>query len=781
MNKSTIMGNEMKKRTKRQVKIPKYLPQQIVHHETRRVSSVENDCVEVVLLSSYPPRQCGIGTYSKDLQRALNNTFGASFKVNVYPLESGTSKFHYEEPVLGTLNTDHALDFLKAAYHINSDPNIGLVMVQHEFGLFRNNESSFLEFLEYLDKPVLLTFHTVLPEPSHALKKTVSHMASLVKGIVVMTHASAQILKKYYGVPEEKIKVIAHGTHLVEHANKGALKKKYGLQGKTVLSTFGLLGPGKSIETTLDALPNIVNDRPETVFLILGKTHPALAEKEGQAYRESLLQKVAQHGLEGHVRFVDAFLPLDTLLEYLQLTDIYLFTSKDPHQAVSGTFAYALSCGCPVVSTPIPHAVEVLKNGAGILFDFGDSRQLAQKVNALLDDPVTRTKMRQNGLQTTAASSWENAATAHAKLFADTLKITTPLKYKKPALNLKHIRKMTDHVGIIQFAKINAPDIESGYTLDDNARALIALCQHYELTGNASDLKYIKRYFDFVFRCFRHDDTFLNYVDKEQRFTEHNDTVNLEDACGRAVWALGYLLSMSRSLPDTYRYLEEKAQFVFEQAITAMLDAQSPRAIAFTIKGLYFYNHFEERECVNEKIKKLADRLISLYHSEAVGDWRWFESYLTYGNGVLPQALLMAYAMTLNPQYRKIAQESFDFLLSKIMVDGTLRVVSNKKWYHKKDPFDMEFVGGEQPIDVAYTVLALGFFHKIFPKDGYDTLMQDAFAWFLGKNPLHQTLYNPCTGGCYDGLERYNVNLNQGAESTLSYLLARMAIENLGD
>ncbi len=782
MNNGTITNSKStskktQKKFKKQTKSPKYLPQLSVGHQIDWLLAEKSDCTEVLLLTSYPPRECGIATYSKDLEKALTDKFGGSFTLSVYPLETGTPTRTYSQTVMGTLNTDYALDFLQAAYYINSRSEIGLVMVQHEFGLFQNNEASFHEFLENVDKPVLLTFHTVLPEPSVEMKEKVIHIASYVQGIVVMTQTSADILMRDYGISSDKITVIPHGTHLVEYENKQTLKQKYGLKGKTVLSTFGFLGPGKSIETTLDALPDIVENHPDVVFCIIGKTHPSLFKHEGETYREFLKDKIDTLELQDHVRFIDEFLPLDNLLEYLQLTDIYLFTSKDPNQAVSGTFVYALSCGCPVISTPIPHALEVLQNGAGAIFDFEDSWQLALHVNDLLDNPDTRTKMRLNGLHTSAFSAWENAAIAHAELFDITLDGTLPLKFKKPVLNLKHIKKMTDHVGIIQFSKINQPDIESGYTLDDNARALIVFCQHYELTGDTADLKYIKTYFDFVFCCFRHDSTFLNYVDKNYQFTDQNETVNLEDACGRAIWALGYLLSMVKSLPEKYAPMEEKAKFVLEQAVTAMDEARSPRAIAFMIKGLYYYNHFEEHECVNAKVKTFADRLVLFYDGEADKEWHWFESYLTYGNSVLPQALLMAYAMTLDTKYRKIAQESFDFLLSKIMVDGSIRVISNKNWHKKKDEFNTEFIGGEQPIDVAYTILALRFFHQIFPNAGYDALMEDAFAWFLGKNPLHQTLYNPCTGGCYDGLELETINLNQGAESTISYLLARMAFE----
>jgi len=693
-----------------------YLPKLNVQKQIDRLLNEKGDRAEILMLSSFPPRECGIATYSLDLQKALSKAFGDAFKLNIYPLESGHSTFHYEHPVQGILNTDYALDFLQAAYYINARTEIKLVMVQHEFGLFHANEASFLEFLEYLDKPVLVTFHTVLPEPSEELRNKVNQMAASVEGIVVMTRNSADILERDYGIAGNKITVISHGTHLVEYGSRRKLKRKYDLEGKTVLSTFGLLGPGKSIETTLDALPRIVDEHPDVVFCIIGKTHPSLVKQHGEAYRDFLEQKVETLQIQGHVRFIDEFVPLDRLLEYLQLTDIYLFTSKDPNQAVSGTFAYALSCGCPVISTPIPHTLEVLQdNGAGAIFDFEDSWQLALHVNDLLDHPETLAEMRLNGLHHAVSSSWENAAIGHAELFSKTLGGELPLKYKKPELSVKHIKKMTDHMGIIQFSKINAPDIESGYTLDDNARALIAICQHYKLTRDASDLKYIKIYFDFVFCCFRHDSTFLNYVDKEYRFTDQNDLVNLDDACGRAIWSLGYLLSMVRSLPDKYRAMEEKAKFVLEESMTAMDKSRSPRALAFMIKGLYYYNHYEERDCVNEKVRLYADRLVALYNKEADDTWLWFESYLTYGNAVLPEAVLMAYAMTLNPEYRKVARASFDFLLSRIMLDDSIRVISNKNWHKKGEPIQSEFLGGEQPIDVAYTILALQCFDTILP------------------------------------------------------------------
>ncbi len=743
----------------------------------KKVKNSELQVSEIIFLTSYPPRECGIATYSKDLERALSEKFGQSFTLKVFPLESKSERHQYPKGIEHVLNTNNALDFQKASHRINSDPNVGLVLIQHEFGLFKDSENAFLEFLEFLDKPIAITFHTILPEPTAELKRNVQRMSSLSDAIIVMTRTSAEILVRTYGVRADKITVIPHGTHLVSYENKDVLKEKYGLSGKKVLSTFGLLGPGKSIETTLTALPSIIAEFPETIFLIIGRTHPTIVKEEGEVYRDFLEAKIHELGITDHVRFINEFVPLDALLEYLQLTDIYLFTSKDPHQAVSGTFSYALSCGCPVISTPIPHALKVLQNDAGIVFDFEDSVQLGLAIVKLLENYEARHKLSLNGLNTSATSAWENSAIAHAKIFEELAK-DIRLKYRKPPINLKHIKKMTTEVGMIQFSKINRPDIESGYTLDDNARALIVFCQHYQLTGHASDLKYIKIYFNFIQCCFRHDGTFLNYVDKDYQFTEQNHPENLEDACGRAIWALGYLLSIAEQFPEAYRGIEDNARFVFEEAIKEMEGVHSPRSMAFVIKGLYHYSHASDSKCMNSLVTKFADRLVQMYRHESKDDWKWFESYLTYGNAILPHAMLMAYTMTLNGDYWKIAKASFDFLLSKIMTGNSIRVISNKNWLQSDEKLDQEFKGGEQPIDVAYTILALGFFHGIFPDATYDIKMQGAFNWFLGENPLKQTIYNPCTGGCYDGLELHNVNLNQGAESTLSYLLARMAFED---
>lgn len=727
---------------------------------------------QILFVTSYPPRECGIATYSEDLIKALNHKFEDSFKIKICALENEAEQhFHYPKEVKYILNTQYPTAFKSLSNIINLDEKIEMVVLQHEFGFYHHCKDCFIDFLDEINKKKIVVFHTVLPNANDEFKAHLNEIIRLTDSIIVMTERSAEILRDEYNVADEKLTVIAHGTHLVPLADKVELKEKYGIGNRKVLSTFGLLGPGKSIETTLDAMADIVKTKPDVLFLVLGKTHPGIVKNHGEAYREMLEAKVTDLKLENNVRFINKYLGLDELLEYLQLTDIYLFTSKDPNQAVSGTFSYAASCGCAIVSTPIPHAKEFLSGDSGIIIDFENPQQLAAAVNKLLFDVQLRNNIRLNALHKIVPTSWENAAIAHATLFEKTGN-RIRLQHKLPEINLTHIRKMTTRFGMFQFSKINAPDRESGYTLDDNARALIAMCQHYELTKDENDLAFIGTYLDFIQFCQQGDGTFLNYVDDKKVFTEDNLNCNLEDSNGRAIWALGYVVSISRLLPEPMRL---KAEDMMQKTMMNIEQIYSPRAMAFCIKGLFHYNQYNDSKAVRLLIRKLADRLTQMYLHEAAPDWQWFESYLTYANSVLPEALLMAYLDTKEDIYCEVAKKTFDFLLSETFNDkNEIKVISNRNWYIRggeRNHF------GEQPIDVAYTMLALRHFYNTFKDDDYRAKMENAFEWFLGRNHLNQIIYNPCTGGCFDGLEETNVNLNQGAESTVSYLLARLNME----
>lgn len=729
---------------------------------------------EVLFITSYPPRECGIATYTQDLRTAIQEKFGHSISLQVCALEANKSEFIYPAEVKYTLKTKEEEQYILLARKINADKNIKMIFLQHEFGLYGGEYGAYLlKFLSHLKRPITTTFHTVLPNPNKQLNKVVRKIVDCSDTVIVMTNTSASILKRDYGIAERKIVVIAHGTHLVSVLNENNKKSRVHLADRIVLSTFGLLNEGKSIETALDALPEILARFPNVIYLIIGKTHPEVQKRDGEKYRDFLYEKVNSLNLQNNVRFINRYLSLDELKEHLQRTDIYLFTSKDPNQAVSGTLAYAMACGCPVISTPIPHAKELL-DGAGINFDFQNSKQLATATIKLLYNPELLDGMRLNAFHKINPTAWQNSAIAHVKLTQNGItKNTISLKYEIPKIVLDHIINMTTNNGMIQFSSIATPDLDSGYTLDDNARALIAIAKHYELTGDVKDINLITIYLDFIIFCQQENGAFMNYVDIAGNFMTKNNNENLEDSNGRAIWALGELLSHEAILNEQ---LIKKAKFALEKSLRLIASFQSPRAIAFSIKGLYFYNSNKKNARVKRLISSLADNLVSKYRGVSEKNWNWYEEYLTYANSVLPEAMLYSAMSTGSELYKKIAKSTFEFLLSITFQNNQIKVVSNKGW-HLKGKLINHY--GEQPIDVAYTILALNTFYKEFKEQDYLDKMNTAFDWFLGKNHLNQIVYNPITGGCYDGLEENNVNLNQGAESTISYLMARLVFEEI--
>ncbi len=493
----------------------------------------------VLFVTSYPPRACGIATFSQDLIRAVANTFSASFDVKVCALEEPDSRHSYPEETEYVINTLLPEECTHLAEQINERPDITAVCIQHEFGLFGGAYGeNILYLLMNLSKPAVVVFHTVLPSPDVKRKSLVETIGELSERIVVMTGHSAKLLEEEYGVPAGKICVIPHGIHNVDLGDTQEIRSQLGLQGKKVLSTFGLISSNKSIETALDALPRIVEQFPNVLYLVLGATHPGVVRHEGERYRTMLEEKVRTLGLENHVRFVNRYLSLDELLGYLRATDLYLFTSRDPHQAVSGTFSYAMSCACPIIATRIPHATELLGD-AGMIIDFEAPDQLADAAIRLLGDEELRGQMSCRAYEQSRSLLWENAAIGYARLFRD---ITdTALCYTIPEVTLHHLRSMTDSTGLIQFSTLCAPDIKSGYTLDDNARALSAVVLHYDLTGETADLPLVGTYLRFVECCQQPDGHFFNYVNQYGDFDRQNYDVNLDDANGRALSALGFL------------------------------------------------------------------------------------------------------------------------------------------------------------------------------------------------------------------------------------------------
>ena len=727
---------------------------------------------KIVFLSTFPPTQCGIATYTQDTIKGITDVFGKSVTCEICelvnePKAKPTQAF--------TLNTKDKAEYAKVAEQINNDKSVKLVHIQHEFGLFGGNYGDYLlDFLNVIKKPLTYTFHSVIQNPNNELKTFVKLLLSYSNSVFVMTNQSKEILMRDYDIADEVISLVPHGTHIVIYEAPDQAKEKFDIQDRKVLSTFGLLGEGKNIETGLLALKKIIEKEPNVLYLIIGKTHPNLIKDGVDAYRDKLEGLVEELNLQNNVRFINEYLETNQLLEYLQATDVYLFTSKDPNQAVSGTFSYAMSCACPMVASKIPHTLEVLTSDCGILVDIGNVDQFAAETIKLLADDNLREEMGINAFTKMRASSWENVAITHMNTYKTLMEDRSEIKFTYPAIQLRHVKKLTTELGIIQFSKISIPDLESGYTLDDNARALIAFCMHYKLTKDKEDLPYILIYLDFIERCQKPKGNFINYVDKENReHIEQNAEVNLEDSNARGLWALGTVVSMSDILPES---ISKKASKVLLNSLKWAETIQSPRSIGFATKGLYLYHSAVPNLYVAAIINKLNAKLLSNYEIHASSDWKWFENYMTYGNGILPESMLFAYLVTNKPIYKKVAMDSLDFLMSKMFVNKNFKVISNNGWLHKgEEPKEY----GEQPIDVAYTIHTLNSFYDAFGTPEYKHKMKTAFNWFLGKNHLNQIMYNPVSGGGYDGLEKENVNLNQGAESTVCYLTARLLMENL--
>jgi glycosyltransferase involved in cell wall biosynthesis len=733
----------------------------------------ETEQLELLLISSFPNRQCGIATFSEDFRNSLIEKFGEVLKISVCAIENEPISKKLHDPISYVLEARNPSSYGILAENINKKSNIRGVIIQHEFGLFGGNYGDYLLFfLNKINLPVFLTFHTVLPNPSKERKEIVQKISKQVKKVIVMSENSSKILEKDYQINIEKIEIIAHGVHLTPLKNQESLKLKFKLSKKKVLSTFGLLSEGKSIETALYALPEIIKKHSDCIYLVLGKTHPEITKREGEKYRTRLHQLADELGVSSHVLFVNEFISLELLHEYLQLTDIYLFTSNDPFQAVSGTFAYAMGCGCPIISTKIPQAKDQLKS-AGILIEFQDATQLAQSANYLLQNPTQLAQMKINALQNMRPSSWQNVAINYMTLFEEELasEEIKELKFKIPEFNLNHFFNTTSEVGIIQFSVAELPDLESGYTLDDNARALIATSEYFELTGDLSVLGLIDIYFRFVENSQQNDGKFLNYVNQFNEYTNQNFEENLEDSNGRAIYALGIFMSHQKSHHQKYFSRIER---LVDNSMIHLKNIKSPRAIAFTIKGLYHFNLIKNDKSTSRIILELSDNLIDYYTKQRQHDWHWFENSLTYANAIIPESLLYAFYISNDSIFKQVAKESFDFLLEILFAKRHISIISNRTWYSKGKevhPF------GEQPIDVAYTIIALQEFGKCFNDYRYVSFMKTAFEWYLGHNHLKQIIYNPVSGGCYDGLEHNHVNINQGAESTVTYLMARICIE----
>jgi len=738
----------------------------------------------VLYVSSFPPRECGIATFTKDLTDAMDKEFNPGLKSRILAVnDNGTSIYNYSGKVGLQLNESDMESYLNRANEINRSPQIKLINIQHEYGLFGGEWGNYLlPFMEIIKKPIVTTLHTVLPKPEEKLKKITRTIADKSEGIVVMTNHSARLLQEVYGIKKSKIKVIPHGVHHVPFPSKSKAKKKLNLSGRTIIATFGHINRDKGIEYAIRALPTVVKKYPEALYLVIGATHPIVRKYEGEIYRNMLKKEVARLKLENYVKFYDKYLELSELIDYLRATDLYLSPTLNPKQAVSGTVSYALSCACPVVSTATQYCLDVINQERGILVRFRNHKDIEKALLEILGDHKRQKEMKKNAYFFSRHMTWQNVALSYFKVFNGYAKITLREKGKLPAINLGHLKTLTDDFGIIQFANHTKPDLGSGYCLDDNTRALIASTVLYHDKPQGQLLDLITKYFKFIKFSQKANGKFHNFISQNKSMNDKSDS---EDSLGRAIWALSYVIS-SDDLPE---YLTKQAKTIYQRCQKWISQIGSPRAVAFTLLGLcrlakapkiMIKDNHQPAE-INQ-IKKLANKLLKGYYRQVSRagfkkkKWSWFEDSLTYSNYKLPEALIRTFEVSGKKEYLKVAEETLKFLTAVSFEKEYFSPIGQDGWYYrdgKRAYFD------QQPEDTASAVEALTTAYEVTGKKLYGRQAKTSFDWFLGKNYLNQMIYDEATGGCYDGLGRYSINFNQGAESTISYLLARLAIERI--
>ncbi len=733
----------------------------------------------IAFLGDYLPRICGIATFTHDLAEAIAYAAPGS-DCFVGAVNDRVEGYDYPARVRFELQEKELDSYRRAADFLNFN-NADVLSVQHEFGIYGGPAGShLLALLKEVRMPVVTTLHTILSEPDMAQRKVMEKLAARSDRLVVMAHRGAEILREIYDVPDAKIDVIPHGIPDLPFIESSFYKEQFGVEGRQVLLTFGLIGPSKGIEHVIEALPDIVRQHPNVVYLVLGATHPHLMASEGERYRLSLEWLAEERGVQEHVIFYNRFVSLDDLKEFIGATDIYLTPYLNEAQITSGTLAYVFGAGKAVVSTPYWHAQELLSDGRGVLVPFGDSKAISDGVCTLLDDETRLEKIREDAYVMGREMIWPavaqrylesfQRASADRKIrprtaFADWTLDSRPLAL--PPQRLDHIVRMSDGTGIFQHAIFNVPNFHEGYCTDDNARAFILCNLLDELSDQPSteDLsKPATNYLAFLAAALDFDSgRFRNFMSHGRQWLEDAGS---EDSHGRALWATG--TGAGRSRNDGHRKLSAQ---LFERGLPVVASFTSPRAWAFTLLGIHEYlRYYPTNSKIDAMRTMLTEKLVALWKKCATEDWPWFESSATYENARLCQALILSGQWMPHTEALEIGLESLRWLVSIQKTQaGHFRPIGSNGFY-RRDGARADF--DQQPVEAQATVSAC---YEAF-RATQDVMWSDeakcAYEWFLGRNDLGLPLYDFTTGGCSDGLHSDRVNENQGAESTLAFHLS---------
>jgi glycosyltransferase involved in cell wall biosynthesis len=722
----------------------------------------------IAFVGTYPPRRCGIATFTRDLSRAVADCHERVTPA-IVALTDPAGQYEYPQEVRFEIRQGTRGDYERAAEFVNHS-DVRVACLQHEHGIFGGDDGGYvLDLLAALRVPAIVTLHTVLRDPSPSQRTIVQRMARSCARVVVMSRVAAELLARSYGVAGDEVQVIPHGIPVMEPADRPQLKASFGIEGRHMLLTFGLLGPNKGIETVIRALPAVTAAFPELTYFVVGATHPAVARRYGEAYRTGLKREAERLGVRDHLVFRDQFVTTAELCSYLQAADIFITPYLNEAQVTSGALSYAMGAGAAAVSTPYWHAQELLADGRGRLFPFGDHAALAGALTSLLGTPAELARVRAAAHELTRSMQWPHIGRAYLALAKQVL-AETPRKARHtsrtaasslPELRFDHLLRMTDDTGIIQHATYSVPSRRTGYCVDDNARALIVALRAERLSSSVETSRLVALYLSYLHLSQTEAGGFRNLM-SYSRVLEQED--GSEDCVGRALWALGTTMMLSPE--DGYRLL---AREMFQRALPAATGL-GLRGTASAMLGLAAYiaaepNAEEQRTVMGN----LAERLVDAYRREASNDWRWFEPTLTYDNAIIPLALFKAYSTVGERANLRVARESLEFLEEICFKDGQLVLVGNDGWHGRGA---RKAQADEQPIDAAAFVLACRGAYQATGDGHYLRRMDQAFAWFLGANRLAAPVYDIVTAGCRDGLGASQVNHNEGAESTVSFLLS---------
>jgi len=732
----------------------------------------------VAVIGNYLPRECGIATFTTDLcdSLAAENPPASLFAVAV---NDADAEYTYPDRVRLELRESDLSSYRSAAEFLNFN-NVDLVCLQHEYGIFGGEAGShILWLLRSLKMPIVTTLHTVLRDPNPAQRRVMEELAALSDRLIVMSERSSQFLQQIYHVPAGKIDLIPHGTPDLPFVDPNFYKACVDAEGRSVILTFGLLSPNKGIENVIRAMPRILEKHKDVLYIVTGATHPHIRRREGDRYRESLEALARELGVGDNVKFYNRFVSKDELVEFLGSADLYITPYRAEAQVVSGTLAYAVSAGKAIISTPYWHARELLADDRGILVPFDDPDAIADAAIGLLEHDALRHAMRKRAYLHARGMIWTNVARKYREVFAQahadrtraprastSRPIGQPHFDRLPAIKLDHLLRLTDETGILQHALFSVPNLAEGYTTDDNARGLIVAVQLEQLgspeTADATNLA--SKYLSFLKFAFNPaTGRFRNCLSYQRAWLDEGS----EDCHGQAVWALGTLLGRSRDSG-----LRGAAGHLFELALPALQSLTSPRAWAFTLMGTQEYLvGFPGDRDVMKLNNELTERMLRRYSDACTPGWNWFEDSIAYANARLPQALLAMSSSPASVRAVSVALDSLGWLATLQHPEPKGHFVPiGSEGFHPRGGRRARF--DQQPIEAGAMVSACLQAFRVTGNPGWRKQARSAFNWFLGDNDLRLPLYDASTGGCRDGLHPDRANENQGAESTLSFLMA---------